>query len=213
MLALVLTCRPAWRPWLDRQLSKQEHPHTLIVFDDSTKLQEWPAGSVVIRTNDRLKLSLGEKRQLILLAAEARGEPFAWFDDDDWHPKHRLAIGAKLIGEAAVDAVGYHSGTFCDVKTLQTRKLDTGDRLCFNGAVYAPHCAKTRFQPLNRGEDTTWNRSALASATIVSSPDMEHAWISGSWNVTGLRGSMSFEGPKFKRFDSWELEFLRTLRA
>lgn len=213
MLALVLTCRPQWRGWLDHQLAKQEHPHTLIVFDDSSKAQEWPKGSVVIRTNDRLKLSLGEKRQLILLAAEARNEPFAWFDDDDWHPKHRLTIGAKLIGEAAVDAVGYHSGTFCDVKTLQTRKLDTGDRLCFNGAVYAPHCAKTRFQPLNRGEDTAWNRSALASATIVSSPDMEHCWMSHEGNVTGKRGSMSFEGPKFRHFDSWELEFLRSLRA
>lgn len=212
MLALVLTCRPEWRRWLDWQIAKQEHPVTLIVFDDSSKAQEWPKGSVVIRTNDRLKLSLGEKRQLILLAAELRNEPFAWFDDDDWHPKHRLTIGHKLITEAAVDAVGYHLGTFCDVKTLQTRKLDTGDRLCFNGAVYAPHCAKTRFQPLNRGEDTSWNRTALASATIVSSPDMQHAWISGDWNVTGRRGTMSYEGPKFKLFDSFELEFLKALK-
>lgn len=212
MLALTLTCRPQWRPWLDHQLAKQEFMHTLIVFDDSSTAQMWPTGSVVIRTNDRLKLSLGEKRQLVLLAAESYDEPFAWFDDDDWHPRHRLRIGSKLIKSAAVDAVGYHTGVFCDVKSLQTRRLDTGDRLCFNGAVYAAHCAKARFQPLNRGEDTAWNRSALASATIVSSPDMEHAWISGDWNVTGRRGTMSYEGPRFSKFDSWEKKFLEGVR-
>ncbi len=212
MLALVLTCRPQWRAWLDHQLAKQEFMHTLIVFDDSSTAQTWPKGTVVIRTNDRLKLSLGEKRQLVLFAAERYEEPFAWFDDDDWHPKHRLRIGSKLIKSAAVDAVGYHTGVFCDVKSLQTRRLDTGDRLCFNGAVYAPHCAKARFQPLNRGEDTAWQRSVLKDATIVSSPDMEHCWMSHLGNVTGKRGSMSFEGPKFKHFDSWELEFLKGIR-
>ena len=31
-LALVLTCRPQWRAWLDHTLAKQEHPYTLIVL-------------------------------------------------------------------------------------------------------------------------------------------------------------------------------------
>lgn len=223
MLALCVTCRPAWQPWLLHQLAKQEHDYQLIVFDDCSKpLEGWPKDTVVIRRADRLKMTLGEKRQAVLCLAEPLDEPFAWFDDDDWHPKERLYMGSVMLNPTNTvgsiphelpwpTVVGYHAGIFVDVKTLQTRRLETGDSVTFNGAVFAPHCAKQRFQPMNRGEDTAWLRSVLKDATVVSSPVMQHAWMSHDGNVTGKRGSMTFEGARFSRFDSWEKSFLEKL--
>lgn len=208
MLALVLTCRPHWRPWLMYQLAKQEHPHTLLVYDDSMQRQEWPKRVHVLRGDHRR--SLGEKRNELL--ALVHEQPFAWFDDDDWHPKERLVVAEGLLDGGGIDAVGYELGTFCDVQSLQTRRLNTGSRLCFNSAVFAPHCAKHRMQPLHRGEDTAWLASCLKDATVVSSPMFEHCWMSGDWNVTGRRGSMSFEGRRWNRFDTWELKFLEGMR-
>lgn len=221
MLALSVTCRPHFQPWLLHQLAKQEHDHDLFVFDDATKPMTWPKGTTVIRPDNRLKLTLGEKRETLLEyvrskkfttcggLGDAQYHPFAWFDDDDWHSKERLTVAERLLDY--VDVVGYESGVFCDVKTLQTRTLNTGDRVCFNSAVYGGRCAVHKFQPVTRGEDTLWQREVLKDATIVSAPVMQHVWLSGDWNVTGRRGSMSFEGPRFSRFDSWELDFLRKL--
>lgn len=218
MLALCVTCRPAWQPWLLHELAKQEHDHQLIVFDDCSTPLTWPERTVVVRRENRLRMTLGEKRQAVLCLAEPLNEPFAWFDDDDWHPNARLAVGASLLAYenacdgTKIDVIGYHAGIFVDVKTLQTRRLETGDSVTFNGAVFAPHCAKQRFEPMNRGEDTMWLRSVLKDSTVVSSPVMQHAWMSHDGNVTGKRGSMSFEGARFSRFDSWELEFLRSIK-
>ena len=210
MLALTVTCRPAWKPWLLHQLAKQEHRYRLVVFDDCTFPQEWPEGSLVYRSEKRLRMTLGEKRQMLMQAPFDLGEPFAWFDDDDWHPKERLAMGEKLT--ALADVVGYSEGLFVDVKTLQTRRLDTGTRVTFNGAVFAAHCSKARFQPVNRGEDTLWLQTVLKDAMVVSSPMMQHCWMSHEGNITGKRGSMSFEGARFSRFDSWEKSFLEKLK-
>ena len=214
MLALVLTCRPQWQPWLLHQLAKQETPHSLVVFDDCSKPQRWSNALFVMRPDNRLSMTLGEKRQSILGFARDLNECFAWFDDDDWHPKERLAVGSEFFFTGSsydVDAVGYHEGIFCDVKSLQTRKLDTHETLTFNSAVFAPQCASVPFDHVNRGEDTMWIRKVLKDATVVSSPIMEHCWMSHDGNVTGKRGSMTFEGPRFQRFDSWELEFLKKL--
>jgi hypothetical protein len=203
---------------LIHQLAKQELGYRLFVFDDCSTPLRWDGiDHTLVRPSNRLQLSLGQKRQCLLDLIQNEGEPFAWFDDDDWHPKERLATGTAFLVPPSIpipmpplpDSVGYHEGIFCDVKTLQTRKLDTHESLTFNGAVFAPHCAKFSFDPVNRGEDTLWLRKVLADATVVSSPIMEHCWMSHEGNVTGKRGSMTFEGRKFARFDSWELEFLR----
>ena len=216
MLALSVTCRPHFQPWLLYQLAKQETLLHLVVFDDAAQPMTWPTKggitSTVVRPERRLQLSLGEKRELVLEHARRLGEPFAWFDDDDWHPPERLIVGGELVAKDKVDACGYDWGTFCDVKTLQTRRLNTGSRLCFNSAVFAPHRARFKMQAVHRGEDTLWLGATLASATIVSSPMFEHAWISHNGNVTGKRGSMSFESARFSRFDSWEKKFLEGVR-
>lgn len=216
MLALVVTCRPQFQGWLLHQLAKQETLLHVIVFDDAVKPMEWPKAHglsiQVLRPERRLHLSLGEKRELVLEQARRLGEPFAWFDDDDWHPRERLYVGGELVTKDKLDAVGYEWGTFCDVKTLQTRRLNTGSRLCFNSAVFSPQCAKSKMQPLHRGEDTLWLQACLNGATIVSSPMFEHAWLSHNGNVTGKRGSMSFEGAKFTKLDSFEKRFLEQLR-
>lgn len=216
MLALSITCRPHFQPWLLHQLSKQEMLLELIVFDDAPQPMEWPHGGgikcTVIRPERRMQLSLGEKRELVLELARKRDEAFAWFDDDDWHPPERLVVGDALVVKDGLDAAGYEWGTFCDVTTRQTRRLNTGSRLCFNSAVFSPRCAKYKMQPLHRGEDTAWLQACLASATICSSPMFEHAWLSHDGNVTGKRGSMSFEGKRWDRFDSWELKFLESLK-
>lgn len=209
MIALVLTCRPQWQPWLLHQLAKQETEHSVVLFDDCSKPLEWKP-AVTVRPNNRLQLSMGAKRQMLLDVIKTEREPFAWFDDDDWHPKERLAIGQALIDDGAT-AAGYAEGTFCDVKTLQTRKLACGEAVTFNGAVFAPQCATYTFDAINRGEDTNWLRKVLAGATVVSSPIMEHCWMSHDGNICGRRGSMTFEGRRFDRFDSWELDFLRKL--
>lgn len=206
VICLSVTCRPNWRPWLEHQLAKQEHPHELIVFDDCVK----PTWTVAVRPERRLQMTLGEKRQA-LLDIMPKGEPFCWWDDDDWFPKERIYIGQELLKEPAIDIIGYGEGIFVDVKTLQTRRLDAGERVTFNGAIFSPRAALTKFQPMNRGEDTMWLQGVLKDATVVSYPNMQHAWMSHEGNVSGKRGSMSFEGPKFQRFDSWELKFLATL--
>lgn len=211
MLALTVTCRPQFQPWLLHQLAKQETHVHLVVFDDAAVPMVWK-NATIVRPERRLQLSLGEKRELVLEHARRLGEPFAWFDDDDWHPPERLIVGGELVTKDRVDACGYEWGTFCDVKTLQTRRLNTGMRLCFNSAVFSPQCAKHKMQPVHRGEDTLWMGAVLASATIVSSPMFEHAWLSHEGNVTGKRGSMSFEGRKWDRFDSWERKFLEGIR-
>ena len=208
MIALTLTCRPHWRSWLMYQLAKQEHPHELVVYDDCVTPQSWPKRVQVVRGLSGR--SLGEKRNDLL--ALVGDQPFAWFDDDDWHPKERLVVAEGLLAGGGIDAVGYEWGTFCDVQTLQTRRLNTGSRVCFNSGVFAPHCAKTRMQPLHRGEDTQWLAQCLKDATIVSSPLMEHCWMSHEGNITGKRGSMSFEGRRWSRFDAWELKFLKEIR-
>lgn len=213
MLALSITCRPHWRDFLLHQLAKQETLLHLVVFDDSKDGISWPKvrgiSLQVIRPERRLQLSLGEKRELVLEQARRLGEPFAWFDDDDWHPQERLYVGGELVTKDRLDAVGYEWGTFCDVTTLQTRRINAGSRLCFNSAIFSPQCARAKFQPLHRGEDTAWLGACLKDATVVSSPMFEHAWMSHNGNVTGKRGSMSFESPRFTRFDSWEREFLK----
>lgn len=209
MIALSVTCRPQWQSWLLHQLAKQESPFKLYVFDDCSKPLTWTGPVVTARPSNRLQLSLGQKRQCLLDLIQDQREPFAWFDDDDWHPKERFVMGEKFMGLAHV--IGYHQGLFVDVKSHYTRKLQTGASVTFNGAVFAPHCAAHRFQPLHRGEDTTWLNAVLKDATVVSSPVMEHAWMSHDENVTGKRGSMSFEGKRFARLDSWEKAFLEKL--
>lgn len=210
MIALSVTCRPLWQPWLLHQLAKQEESYKLYVFDDCSKPLTWTGPVVTARPSNRLQLSLGQKRQCLLDLIQDQREPFAWFDDDDWHPKHRFAVALEMF-KSPVDVVGYHQGLFVDVKSLQTRKLQTGASVTFNGAVFAPQCSAHRFEPMHRGEDTTWLNSVLKDATVVSSPMMEHAWMSHDANVTGKRGSMSFEGPRFARLDSWEKAFLENL--
>lgn len=205
MLALSLTCRPHWQEWLYHQLDKQEHKHQLVVYDDALPRQTWRKGTVVIYGAS--SRALGVKRDELL--RQVGNEPFAWFDDDDWHPKERLVVAEGLLEGGGIDAVGYEWGTFCDVETLQTRRLNTGSRVCFNSAVFAPQCAKVPMQPMYRGEDTAWLASCLKDATIVSSPMFEHCWMSHEGNVTGKRGSMSFEGRRWSKFDAWELKFLK----
>ncbi len=201
---LSVTCRPHFQPWLLHQFRKQTHDaRKLVVFDDSLSPQQWPSDVVV----HRAKLgSLGEKRQCLLDRIDT---PFAWFDDDDWFPACRLTVGATML--SLVDAVGCRDGLFTDVVLHKTRRIETLDPVVFNGAVFAAHCRLHKFQPLHRGEDTAWMQLVIKDATICSTPELQHAWLCHDANVTGKRGSMSFEGKRFDRFDAWELEFLRTL--
>lgn len=203
---LSVTCRPHFQPWLLHQFAKQTHDSKkLIVFDDSLSGQQWP-GDVVVH---RAKLgSLGEKRQYLLDRIEG---PFAWFDDDDWSPVCRLDVGHAMLPH--VDIVGCRDGLFTDVVLHKTRRIETLDPVVFNGAVFAADRRLFKFQPLHRGEDTAWMQLAISDAVICSTPELQHAWLCHDANVTGKRGSMSFEGPVFKRFDSFEMEFLRKLTA
>ncbi len=198
---LSVTCRPNWQPWLLHQFRKQTHDaRKLVVFDDSLSPQQWPSDVIV----HRAKLgSLGEKRQYLLDRIDT---PFAWFDDDDWFPAHRLTIGAAMVERVA--AMGARDGLFIDAVTHKTRRLETGDPVVFNGAVFAAHCRLHKFQPLHRGEDTAWMGLVTKDAMICSSPEMQHGWLSHDSNVTGKRGSISFEGPKFRKFDAFEQAFL-----
>lgn len=201
---LSVTCRPNWQPWLLHQFAKQTHEDKkLVVFDDSLTAQRWPDHVVV----HRAKLgSLGEKRQYLLDRIDT---PFAWFDDDDWHPACRLDIGSALL--PYVDIVGCRDGLFTDVVLHKTRRIETLDPVVFNGAVFGADRRLFKFQPLHRGEDTAWMQLAIKDARVCSTPELQHAWLCHDANVTGKRGSMSFEGARFTRFDSWELEFLRSL--
>ncbi len=200
---LSITCRPQFQPWLLHQFRKQTHlAHRLVVFDDSLSPQQWPSDVVVLRA----KLgSLGEKRQYLLDCIEGA---FAWFDDDDWHPVSRLTVGAAMLER--VDVVGCRDGLFTDVTTLRPRRLEI-EPLVFHSAVFGAKSRLHKFQPLHRGEDTAWMQLVVRDAMLCTTPELRHAWLSHDTNVTGKRGSMSFEGPAFKRFDSWETGFLRAL--
>lgn len=199
---LAVTCRPNWQPWLLHQFNKQTYENKrLVVFDDALSPQTWPSHVTVIR--ERLG-SLGEKRQALLNTVTT---PFCWMDDDDWHPQCRLDVAAALLPH--VDMVGARDGLFTDVALHKTRRIETLDPVVFNGAVFDEGCRLSKFQPLHRGEDTAWMQLVIKDARICSTPEMQHAWLCHDANVTGKRGSMSFDGPRFTRFDSWELEMLR----
>lgn len=204
---LAVTCRPDWQKFLLHQYAKQTYARKqLIVFDDSLSPQKWPEHVTVIRG----KLgSLGEKRQALLDTLRPEWA-FAWFDDDDWHPACRLDVGAAMLEH--VDVVGCRDGLFTDVVLHKTRRIETLDPVVFNGAVFGADCRLFKFQPLHRGEDTAWMQLVIKDARICSTPEMQHCWMSHETNVTGKRGSMSFEGKRFERFDSWELSFLEKFR-
>ena len=201
MQVLLLTCRPHFKPWAQYQLQKQEHPYELIVLDDCSK----PCWDGALRPDNRLKLTLGEKRQLLL---DRVTDNFCWLDDDDWIPNCRFSM-SQLLDQ--VDVVGTDRGLFVDVGTLRTRRIELPP-VVFNGALFRRDAAKHKMQPVNRGEDALWLQAVMKDSTLCSSPVMQHAWLSHDGNVTGKRGSMTFEGPKFQRFDSWELKFLSELR-
>jgi hypothetical protein len=202
MQVLLLTCRPHFKPWVLYQLAKQEHECSLLVFDDCSK-PTWPG--VSIRPSERMRMTLGEKRQQLL---DLVTDNFCWLDDDDWIPNCRFSMSQLLD---TVDIVGADRGLFVDVGTLRTRRIELPP-VVFNGAVFRKDLAKHKMQPVNRGEDTLWLQAVTKDSTVVSSPVMQHAWLSHDGNVTGKRGSMTFEGPKFQRFDSWELKFLSEMK-
>lgn len=206
MFALVLTCRPHFRPWLQYQLGKQEHPHQLVVFDDCTEPQDWGKDAVTVRPSNRMQLSLGQKRQCLLDIIKDMGQPFAWFDDDDWQAPGRLTITSAFEG-AAVHVIGCRDGLFLDCKTLATRALSYPP-LIFNSAVFSADCATVPFQPMHRGEDTDWLGRVCRDRVLVTTPELQHAWVSHNGNVTGKRGSMTFSGPRFTKLDAWERSFL-----
>jgi hypothetical protein len=198
---LVLTCRPAWQKWFEHQLAKQETPHKLLVLNDCYTSQVYMGASAVLRPARR-NMSLGEKRQQLLNSIPTDCESFCWLDDDDWIPRWRLAHGGLA------DVVGCRDGLFCDVQTMRTRRLETGTPVVFNGALFDRRYASVPMLPLERGEDTMWLNSVCKDATILSSPMLQHAWLCHDSNVTGKRGSMSFEGPTFAGLDDWERRFL-----
>lgn len=197
MQVLLLTCRPQWITWVLHQLAKQDHQYELTVLDDCSS----PTWLGAIRPTNRLQLSLGEKRQLLLNEVT---DDFCWLDDDDWIPPCRFAMSECLKD---FDVVGYNEGLFVDVKSFATRRIKS-DHVCFGGALFRRDMSRHVVPPLHRGEDTAWLQKVLADATVVSSPIMQHAWMSHEGNVVGKRGSMSFPGARFEKLDSWERKFL-----
>lgn len=156
------------------QLSLVTHGYSVNGERLRRRCDELGISDLVVQEADS-SLSLGECLNLAFDAAH--GDTIAKFDDDDLYGQHYLADQVAALRYSGADLVGKQAH-YMHLSSTDTMLLRFPEREHkFTDLVMGPTMvgtrdafARTRFQPITRGEDTTFlRRLAHAGGTIYSS--------------------------------------------
>lgn len=189
---LVVTNRPAWRPWVLHQIYKQEGSLSkrVVIVED--------AGNIPTKRNRALEDALD-------------CDYTAFFDDDDWSHRLRLHWATDTMEQnKAIDAVGNvrsmfvdaspHSKLFYKSHSVETQlhvlPYQAPEGIIFNGAVFRTSSIRGMGFDVgcSIGEDTEWlirwMTTRRPNYTILGGP--MQMWLCHEHNTTNRARERSF---------------------
>lgn len=200
---LVVTNRPAWRPWVTHQIYKQRGDFAKQIVIDEDE------GNIPTKRNRALEM--GRESSYV-----------AFFDDDDWsHPLRLHWATDQMENNKAIDAVGNVRSFFVnaleEITTypvkLMTLPYQAPEGIIFNGAVFRTSSIQGLAFDVgcDIGEDTEWLVRWMSTRrpnfTILGGP--MQMWLCHRHNTTNRASERSFPesmriGPLITE-DEWAL--------